>query len=327
MRSCLRNSFAPLGAPAVMTALMLLAACGAPLPEGTAVGDAPADGSEATRAETSGTASTDATTTMTTPSGELGTGSPLEDTGETTSGATATTSAGADSEAPTSSTDGVAVCGDGMIDPSEDCDDMNANELDGCTSACAVGPTGLAFGPASATEDMGGDDRRFFFDGDTDCPAGEVLVGLSGGLVEDEDWIGTARGRCATVDLTNADPPALVTAPGTALPQYGIEDGGGPWEVLCPHGQLLVGAEGQGGSVLDRLLIYCATPAVVQGGGGQLEIQLGPGAAVGPVGNDGGDVVGPIACGDGEIATGLHLSTGSYVVRLALRCRAVQLAY
>ena len=34
---------------------------------------------------------------------------------------------------------GRCLCGDGIVDPDEVCDDGNTNENDGCTSACTVG--------------------------------------------------------------------------------------------------------------------------------------------------------------------------------------------
>ena len=42
----------------------------------------------------------------------------------------------ADSSATTRPTGAAGWCGDGIVDPSEDCDDANADETDRCTSTC-----------------------------------------------------------------------------------------------------------------------------------------------------------------------------------------------
>ncbi|MEN8159375.1 MAG: PQQ-binding-like beta-propeller repeat protein [Myxococcota bacterium] len=45
-----------------------------------------------------------------------------------------------------------SVCGNGELELGEECDDGNLNEVDGCTSACAIGPCELASGIDSTFE-------------------------------------------------------------------------------------------------------------------------------------------------------------------------------
>jgi cysteine-rich repeat protein len=72
-------------------------------------------------------------TTMTT-GGEASTGAP---TGGEASTGEVTATGGATSTGAASSSGG-AVCGDGVVDPGEACDDGNTDDADGCTNACAL---------------------------------------------------------------------------------------------------------------------------------------------------------------------------------------------
>ena len=59
-----------------------------------------------------------------------GTGSTTSDVG--TSGSTG--------EPPPAVCDGTSICGDGIVEPGEDCDDANADDADGCTADCRRPP-------------------------------------------------------------------------------------------------------------------------------------------------------------------------------------------
>jgi cysteine-rich repeat protein len=93
------------------------------------VGSTSSSGGTAGNAATSGTGGTGATTTTTTGSGGMG--------GATTSsaGGGTTTSTSASTAASSSGTVS-ALCGNGTLDPGEQCDDGNSYDLDGCDSGC-----------------------------------------------------------------------------------------------------------------------------------------------------------------------------------------------
>lgn len=85
-------------------------------------------------------ADTTAATTTTTPPPATTTAPDTQATGDpaTTDSPTTTTTTPADTtDAPTTAP--TPTCGDGEVDPGEDCDDANAEDLDGCSNACQSG--------------------------------------------------------------------------------------------------------------------------------------------------------------------------------------------
>lgn len=70
------------------------------------------------------------------------TGTTVDTTMGSSESTTGDTSGGTTSDMSSSTTIGSAVCGDGMVDEGEECDDSNDEELDGCTTQCE--PTPLA---------------------------------------------------------------------------------------------------------------------------------------------------------------------------------------
>ncbi|MEX1369231.1 MAG: DUF4215 domain-containing protein [Nannocystaceae bacterium] len=74
-----------------------------------------------------------------------------------------------------------ALCGDGVVDPElgEQCDDGNADELDGCQSSCQFGPSALTIDYDTATEQgaYGGNGGGEF---EAECDDNEVIIGMRG---------------------------------------------------------------------------------------------------------------------------------------------------
>ena len=83
------------------------------------------DGTGTTSSDSSGAGSTQNTGDVSTSGGVSGEASSADeaDSGDATT-------------AKTTSTGEVPVCGDGVVEPPEDCDDGNADETDRCTSTC-----------------------------------------------------------------------------------------------------------------------------------------------------------------------------------------------
>lgn len=243
---------------------------------------------------------------------------------ETTAPGTSTT------DTPESSGPGetgiAAGCGDGVLDPGEFCDSPNDDELDGCTNACTRGPIGLLFSDPPVLSPLdgagGGANQSVEM-----CPEGGVLVGLSGRLTT-QYWIGVIRGVCRVTGLTNEDPPAFVASgPTTPLPQHGGYGQGGDWATVCADDEAIVAVRGYAGSVIDRLQVQCARLDTV-GDPGAHDLAVVETAWLPYEGNeDGGNEFSALTCPVGTIATGLESHTNSYVLRLRLHCRALDLAY
>jgi len=216
-------------------------------------------------------------------------------------------------------------CGDGIKQENEDCDDGNAEELDGCTSSCGLGPTAISFGPIVTTGLGGGSGTIAITDNTHECPPGQVLVGLQGALTS-EPWIGVIGGICRPTALTNTDPPEFATgAPATELPEHGGFDGGGPWSTECGADEVIVAVQGGAGTVLDGLQIRCASIDTV-GAAGAYDLEATPQARFEDLqGGAGGSSFGPLVCPAGSIAMGLRSRTNSYVIQLELRCQQLGL--
>jgi cysteine-rich repeat protein len=204
---------------------------------------------------------------------------PTDDPG--TASASASTEPG-DSSGPLASSSGggettdggsADACGNGIPEGDEACDDANADELDGCTSACAVGPTGFDIGPLQQTAALGGSGDTLYFEGDDDCPQGQVLVGLQGELTA-ENWLGTIRGVCRTIGLADTAPTSVVYGAGAELPMHGGYTDGGSYSLVCPEGEVVWRAQGQAGSIVtlacdggERYLDTCYDDAWLQAQG------------------------------------------------------------
>ena len=268
-------------------------------------------GSTSTDSTTSGDPTTDTTTNST--DGET--------TTETTDGETTSSETGDDTTGGSN-----ANCGDGVEDPGEACDDGDDDELDGCTSSCVLGPTGLEYGATFETALDGGGSMTGIQNATDNCPPGGVLVALRGGL-SDEGWIGVIGGVCRPSSASNEDPPAFQTSdPVTQLPQRGQFGAADTWFTECADDQAIVAVRGNAGDVMDGLEIRCADIATV-GDPGNYALDPSPTAWLPLQGGSGGSDFGPLACPDGTVATGLQTDTNSYVIRVRLLCRELGFAY
>ena len=217
-------------------------------------------------------------------------------------------------------------CGDAVEQPGEACDDGNADELDGCTSSCVIGPLALEFGPQTQTDKAGGGSETGINVAVDTCPDPQVLVGLSGAL-SGEGWLGRIRGECQDARIDNADPPTFrTTGQLTQLPLRGGFNGGGPWATACPPNEAIIAVRGGAGDVMDGLEVECAEVATM-GSPGAYALETSSTGWQPPQGGAGGGAFGPLRCPDGSVATGLDTDTNSYVIRIRLLCRSVGLQY
>lgn len=220
----------------------------------------------------------------------------------------------------------LSECGDGVEQAGEACDDANEDELDGCTSSCVIGPLSLEFGDQTQTAKGGGGSNTGINVVADACTYPQVLVGLSGAL-SNEGWIGVIRGECQDGRLENADPTVFRTSGQiTQLPPRGQFAGGGGWGTQCPANEAIIAVRGGAGDVMDGLEVECAEVATVGPPGGHALETSSTGWQ--PLqGGPGGGPFGPLRCPDGSLATGLETDTNSYVVRIRLLCRSVDLLY
>ncbi len=152
------------------------------------------------------------------------------------------------------------------------------------------------------------------------CPAGEVLIGLSG-LLSSSSWLGQIRGHCATLTFSGVDPVTWEQGPTTDLPPRGeMGDPDSPWQSMCPDHHVIVSFSGNVGAYVDALVISCA-PLVVSGTFEAPELSLGTPVELPRVGGDGGEPFTPVGCPEGSLSVGLELRTGHYVDLVQLVCR------
>jgi cysteine-rich repeat protein len=215
-------------------------------------------------------------------------------------------------------------CGDGIVDSREPCDDGNTSEVDGCTSVCAVGPNGLAFGRASDTDlVIGGFGTGSMIE--RECPDGAVLVGLDAYLSAFAPSLSGVTGLCAPLGLVDADPTSISIGDVQAL--RGVADDTGTFDPLhCPAGSAFdsLGLT-VGGLSFVSMGGTCRTLGV-QGSGGAQSLVLGAPAAL-PEIISGGPLELTATCPDGEVAVGLIGQVSITLAAVGLRCRPLELAY
>lgn len=175
----------------LLAALLVSAGCGGEVIEGTGPVQ---DTSGGATGSTGGPTTTDATT------GTPTTGEPT--TGAPTTGESTTTSPGTTVEPTTGAPAG--VCGDGVVDDGEQCDDGNADPLDGCTKACAPPRSCLDL----YTDDPTLVDDTYAIDPEGDGAPVELLCDmvnggwtqvLRDGLSATDGWSGGQLSECGTL--------------------------------------------------------------------------------------------------------------------------------
>lgn len=257
----------------------------------------------------------------------LGTGSSFD--GSTSGGAAGTSGSEDTGQAPgssgavdTSSGDGSApACGDAALDPGEDCDDGNVDELDGCTSECTPGPTGVSLGPIQDVEGQVGGWVSASFDETWDCGPDEALRGIRGGFGYYFQYfvLAQVRGVCAPLSLVNAVPTSVEIGGDVESPTYGVESVTDAFDLTCPPGELMSSLGGAAGLYADMLTVSCRAVATTPDG---LDMSITPGADLPPFG-----MIQPVedelVCPDGTVAAGLRVMGDSYAARFELRCRSL----
>lgn len=175
----------------------------------------------------------------------------------------------------------------------------------------------LTFQRSADTPQEGGDGGELFEDA---CPAGQVLIGISGEYNEDDEYLGRISAHCGRVTLISdgAGGYDIAFAPGQELAGRG--DGGGtPWTRECASGDVMIGFDGRAGVLIDRLFVRCAD-FTVSGELGSLVFTTGAPYELALVGGNGGAPFPSRDCPTDEVATVTHIRAGLAIDAFGLGC-------
>ena len=221
------------------------------------------------------------------------------------------------------------ACGDGVLDAElgEQCDDGNADDLDGCMSNCGVGPTDISIDYLKES-DLGPWHPNGASNFAEACPEGQVIIGVDG---RDGAHIDQVKPRCGIIKIEDpADGlPTLSIEPAEFLsPQGG--NGGGAFSLQCGDDEAVVGLSVRDvGGAVERLQLRCAKLELAGDGLEEpVTFALGPMVATGEVGNSHGFSNGA-DCAPGEVAVRHHgqQTSGVCIDAYGLTCRPIELLW
>lgn len=218
-------------------------------------------------------------------------------------------------------------CGDDIVNGAEACDDANANEVDGCTSTCAFGPTEIEVARRTQTMERFGGWRWDGLDVDVTCDRDELLVGFSGVFSDYAGYFVLARVRpvCAPIQLANEIPSAVAFGDDSVGEEIGTFSGpyDTPFELRCPDGEVVSGIHGRGGEYLDQLGVVCREPTLVSGQNGialsDIEYQAGFGSNAGSAHQ--------LLCPSNTVANGMRVVGNAYAIGIFLNCSDLSVGF
>lgn len=150
------------------------------------------EGSSSTGPETTSTSATDSATTT-----ESTEGTESTEASTSTSG-TEASSTGESSTESSSDDAPVAVCGDGQLDPEEECDDGNDIDTDACTTTCTTATCGDGFVQegVEACDDANGSDTDACLSTCVAASCGDGFIQEGAEACDDADLNGGEYGVC-----------------------------------------------------------------------------------------------------------------------------------
>ncbi|MBX7190794.1 MAG: choice-of-anchor D domain-containing protein [Sandaracinaceae bacterium] len=179
--------------------------------------------------------------------------------------------------------------------------------------------TGIALQLGSVTSGAANGTGPFY---DTDCPAGQAMVGIaghSGALIDQLQPI------CAPIAITTDSGGAMYTYPvvfaGGASPAAPVGDSSGtPYVDYCPANQFVTQIAGRVGDDMDQFQVYCAPITVLSPSPGSYTWGFLVGSWTSARGGSGGVAFGPQGCpASPAVLTGLGVgwapayTNGAYV--------------
>lgn len=317
-----------------MIVVMRLLVCGLALPlAGCVLDNLRYDEASATASASSTTTSEPGTTT-TLPTSTTSSTSTSTST-SSTSISTSTTSTSSESEGvsgSTSTTDASSsssstgvegpICGDGVAEPGELCDDGDADDANGCTQDCLPTPTTLLVGPSQALA-LHGDDTGYFQY--TDLCAQGVARGFRVTLDPNpqSNWVAGIQVRCAALSLNGL---TIQVAAASSFPNRKGEEASDATavEYTCPDGQVMVAVHGGAGTIVDSLGIRCA-PLLLEPTPDGYVVVAGPETTLGPHGGAGGNPYDDACNGATVAVAGAYIHTGSWINGYRTHCAPVTL--
>lgn len=230
---------------------------------------------------------------------------------------------GADDDGADDGGEPAATCGDGVINPElgEQCDDGNADELDGCQSSCRFGPSELSIDYDTAS-DLGAFGGNGGSDFGAECDDNEVIIGMRGRSGARVDRIQPQCGKLA-MSISESGELQIEVEATEFLGQYG-GGGGTEFQLECRDNEIVVGLGGRSGAELDRLRLACAPLTFVYDQEGAILVTHGEVEHTFAVGGDGGSSF-DSTCPAGQVATRAFGRSGARVDRLGLTCRSAEI--
>jgi hypothetical protein len=144
------------------------------------------------------------------------------------------------------------------------------------------------------------------------CPMDQVVIGYRGTI--DQEVLTTVQTLCGSLAAVAPRPYRVEVTAAPALPRHGGASGTA-WETTCPSHQVVIGATGRSGLLVDGIRLQCAPLAEV---GGMLS--AGAITTQSYVGGTGGSAF-SVPCAAGQVARGTDGRTDStYVNAFGLVC-------
>jgi cysteine-rich repeat protein len=218
----------------------------------------------------------------------------------------------------------VGSCGDGIVDPGEQCDDGNTLDGDGCSATCdtedgfvceCAGGDAFDLQLEGASDLIGGTTASFR--GVFECPDGEVLYGVTGDFVDNCPGVILTMDLLCAIPAVDPDTGAVVLSPQGPIP--GVRPDGSQvdlpqstYSLTCPADQVLVGFSGESGIAapfnpirttgVSELEIECASVDVIDN-----RVQVSGSAKVGPPVAQGNPLPGDtdVACSLDQFGSGI----------------------
>lgn len=201
----------------------------------------------------------------------------------------------------------IEVCGDGVVNAGEQCDDGAANSTTacGCTADCALPSSGTACA-----------DGNLCNGGETCDGAGACVAGSA--LVCDDSQAGTndscvPASGCASLGFTGT----------TSTTSYGNTGGGTLYADTCPAGQLMIGFQAMLGASFDQIGVVCGVPTV----NAALGVDVAAGATLPLRGTIDIGTAASGACPANQMVVGFGGAAGGLLDNLVLRCAPITATY
>lgn len=201
---------------------------------------------------------------------------------------------------------GGASCGDGKIDPGEDCDDgaKNGTTACGCAASCHFAAQGTACNDDNACN------GAEVCDGKGQCAAPGPLD-CDDKKSDTMDFCVAAKG-CGHLSFAQTDP----------TPVRGNPIGGTEYLDACPPGRVLVGFNAELGASFDKIQAVCGAVGI----SATAAVTIGASETPFPFRGTNANTAGSSMCPPNQFVVGFVGRAGALVDQISLRCAPVTVA-